>query len=233
MIRDGLLSISEKKWPHWNEGKQVEPFKIPSLSISEKKWPHWNPIFAKKFHANRVILSISEKKWPHWNRRDGDGYRIPGNSIHFWKEVAPLKQSGTDYEQRALRSIHFWKEVAPLKHYIPGKRGSTKRRSIHFWKEVAPLKRPFQPSASKSHSFYPFLKRSGPIETPCDRFAGGVLDPLSISEKKWPHWNKTSRSGSYKSKSLYPFLKRSGPIETLSSPRREAHACMAAASGSW
>ena len=114
---------------------------------------------------------------------------LANRSIHFWKEVAPLKPwiirpwriGGNSYpflkrsgsietfniaaDVRFINSaIHFWKEVAPLK---PSTLVTSLQldSSIHFWKEVAPLK----PSGQPADALHPRL--------------------LSISEKKWLHWN--------------------------------------------
>ena len=62
---------------------------------------------------------------------------------------------------------------------------------------------------------YPFLLRSGPIETQIALPATGALPTLSISAKKWPNWNQNLRQSFAGTKRFYPFLLRSGPIETL------------------
>ena len=60
---------------------------------------------------------------------------------------------------------------------------------------------------------YPFLLRSGPIETSREWRDIPSQRNLSISAKKWPNWNLHWASALAR-RVRYPFLLRSGPIET-------------------
>ena len=61
------LSISEKKWLHWNNNEANSLMNKFILSISEKKWLHWNRVKIWVYIKSTINLSISEKKWLHWN----------------------------------------------------------------------------------------------------------------------------------------------------------------------
>ena len=59
--------------------------------------------------------------------------------------------------------------------------------SIHFCEEVAQLKRLNISSFPYQYLLYPFLRRSGPIETQLSLFTLRGIVTLSISAKKWPN----------------------------------------------
>ncbi len=96
----------------------------------------------------------------------------PKGSIHFCKEVAQLKQMhGQLGSRRVLWTIHFCKEVAQLKRYflVDSLHPAT---SIHFCKEVAQLKLDCDFQLTMVVGIYPFLQRSGSIETSADSKSG-------------------------------------------------------------
>ena len=213
-------------------------FRRWELSISAKKWPNWNGS-RPAVSGVRTLLSISAKKWPNWNSVPAGWWRFTPSSIHFCEEVAQLKHRRRPNPILVFFAIHFCEEVAQLKHSAMWLARKTSLRSIHFCEEVAQLKQQMHPEVHIGEA-YPFLRRSGPIETFCIylreisqnssiHFCEEVaqLKPvskninqshnfdLSISAKKWPNWNPVVPVQPRLVRALYPFLRRSGPIETL------------------
>ena len=139
-----------------------------------------------------------------------------GYSIHFCEEVAQLKRLMFPIKFKFITpAIHFCEEVAQLKPTDIPRKPLAFLPPIHFCEEVAQLKRQYR-LVIKVYTFttYPFLRRSGPIETGAVQTLGGTGVPnypflrrsgpietryrgriasiyfrLSISAKKWPNWN--------------------------------------------
>ena len=94
-------------------------------------------------------------------------------------------------------SIHFWKEVAPLKLKLVGViRNASYGLSISemkwlHWNRITAII-----IINKART-YPFLKRSGSIETLYPKAFLGWRLALSISEKKWLHWNRHACLGTH------------------------------------
>ena len=88
------------------------------------------------------------------------------------------------------RSIYVWEDVAQLKRITQLPLQKTQTFSIHVWKDVAQLKLILLILLGVLKPFpYPFLLRSGPIETWPLKISALTNSSLSISAKKWPNWN--------------------------------------------
>ena len=208
------LSISAKKWLNWNINAFFAlafaasnyPFlqRSGSIETSLELTPRWvvgcYPFLQRSGSIETpdrcspgVIarhLSISAKKWLNWNAFFEHLRTSSSCPIHFCKEVAQLKREIYD-QVTGLDDLSI-----SAKKWL---NWNTK------WGNGSQL----------IAVSYPFLQRSGSIETSRNLFTAIKNLSLSISAKKWLNWNPTRSRRSPPKKLLYPFLQRSGSIETL------------------
>ena len=159
-------------------------------------------------------LSISAKKWPNWNELPVAQNRYGGGSIHFCEEVAQLKPNTGQFKIIASTHLSISAKKWPNWNVLLI---STDGRQIFL--SISAKKWPnWNKEWIRSYFFcfifYPFLLRSGPIETlgkllsldrqevyPFLLRSGPIETPAEFGQRYPP--------------ATYPFLLRSGPIETL------------------
>ena len=138
-----------------------------------------------------VALSISAKKWPNWNG--------------IFRQVDCIDVLALSISAKKWPNWNTWGS-----RILPPFSGS-----IHFCEEVAQLKRRhWARHRPPPWTSYPFLRRSGPIET-------GIFEELSEPQKSYPFLRRSGPIETGRNKrpaecqvNYYPFLRRSGPIET-------------------
>ena len=144
-----------------------------------------------------------------------------GYSIHFCEEVAQLKRLMFPIKFKFITpAIHFCEEVAQLKPTDIPRKPLAFLPPIHFCEEVAQLKRQYR-LVIKVYTFttYPFLRRSGPIETGAVQTLGGTGVPNYPFLRRSGPIETWAALITFFSENIYPFLRRSGPIETSPSKK--------------